>query len=101
MFKTALLAAALVVAVALISPQQIGVIIYKITLVTLAGVAGYALDRALFPYARPHKYEVEYPADGPGDEHGIPPSGWVPFLVTQTRRALIVAAAMLATGLGL
>lgn len=101
MTKTATLALVLVAVVAAIAPQQLGVIVYKVALVVLAGVAGYALDRALFPYARPHKYDVEYPVYGPGDESGLPPSGWVPFLVTQARRAIIVAAAMLATGLGL
>lgn len=90
MTKTALLALLLVVAVVLISPQQLPVIVYKLGLVLLAGVAGYILDRGLFPYARPDAFKdssaelVRYL-----------------FIAAQVRRAVIVAAAMLAVGLGL
>ncbi|NMG54915.1 hypothetical protein GPA23_09650 [Aromatoleum aromaticum] len=46
----------LVVLVALIAPHQLPVSLYKLSLVALAGVAGYWLDRSMFPYARPDGY---------------------------------------------
>jgi hypothetical protein len=48
-----LLAVALLGLLALVSPAQLPVALYKLTLISLAAVAGYWSDRALFPYARP------------------------------------------------
>jgi len=118
MTKTALLALALLGAVALISPQQLPVIVYKVGLVLLAGVAGYILDRALFPYARPDRFIAKPILPAPPNEseaeknirqlntllalkHGDSTIGHWLFFVAQARRAVIVAAAMLAVGLGL
>lgn len=98
MTKTAILALALLGAVALISPQQLPVIVYKVGLVLLAGVAGYILDRALFPYARPDKWLPD--RNTPVDCAGCTLNSKNSFLA-QFRRAVIVAAAMLAVGLGL
>lgn len=69
---------------ALIAPNQLTVIIYKICLVTGGAVLAYWLDRALFPYARPH-------ACAPG---------W-PQMMAGLRRALIVLACVLGLTLGL
>ncbi|AMK09636.1 putative holin [Pseudodesulfovibrio indicus] len=102
MTKTATLALALLCLVALISPQQLGVIAYKVALVLLAGVAGYILDRALFPYARPHILSPDpvNPREMSGDALRF--DLWDTLYITaQIRRAVIVAAAMLAVGLGL
>lgn len=41
-------------AVILLAPQQIPLVIYKLSIVSLGGYVGYWLDRHLFPYARPH-----------------------------------------------
>lgn len=90
MTKTATLALALLCLVALISPQQLGVIAYKVALVLLAGVAGYILDRALYPYARPDSYK-----------DSVATTIRYLYIAAQARRAVIVAAAMLAVGLGL
>ena len=68
--------------IAIIAPQQIGVTIYKLSLIALAGVAGYWLDRGLYPYARPDRLDGYF-------------SAWA-----QIRRALIVAAAIIGVGLG-
>ncbi|MCV2359650.1 putative holin [Paucibacter sp. TC2R-5] len=76
----------LLVAVWAIAPQQLPVTLYKLTLVTIAAVAGYWLDRGLFPYARPDKV-----ARCMGD---------AVIAAAMLRRAVIVAAAMLAMGLG-
>jgi hypothetical protein len=85
-------AAALIVAVAIIAHQQLPVIIYKLGLVVAAGVVGYFVDRTAFPYARPHIY-LRYDREGAESDR---------LLIAATlRRALIIAAAMLAVGLGL
>lgn len=48
-----LIALALSVLVFAIAPQQLPVSIYKLNLISLAALAGYWIDRAVFPYARP------------------------------------------------
>ena len=48
-----LITLALLAAVWAIAPQQLPVSLYKLSLVTLAAVVGYWIDRSLFPYARP------------------------------------------------
>jgi hypothetical protein len=100
-----LLLAALVWAIA---PQQLPVSLYKLSLVTLAGVVGYWLDRSMFPYARPDEFlpESDRALDLPEgdqvctllvapDEAQLRLAG-----AAMLRRALIVAATMLAMGLG-
>ncbi|MGE4294024.1 MAG: putative holin [Desulfovibrio sp.] len=94
MTTPSLVALALLALVALAAPQQLPIIAYKLALVVGAGVAGYGLDRALFPYARPHA------VDASGDELVLDAKLKL-FLVAQGRRAVIVAAAMVAVGLGL
>lgn len=78
-----------------IAPQQAPVTLYKLSLVTLAGLVGYWLDRAIFPYARPDQYLIE--ACG-----HIKPAQCLElvFAVAMFRRAIIVGCAMLAMGLG-
>lgn len=75
----------------LVAPQQLPVSLYKLSLVAMAAVAGYWLDRSLFPYARPDKLLAWSPSD---------PHMATAFGLAMLRRALIVAAAMLAMGLG-
>jgi hypothetical protein len=104
MTKTATLALVLLALVALISPQQLPVIIYKVGLVLLAGVAGYILDRALFPYGRPDRFNPWTKAAKCWEESGErnwPDKTPAIYVAMMARRALIVAAAMLAVGLGL
>lgn len=86
MIVSSVLAIALGVAISQIAPHQALVTLYKFSLVTGAGVAGYYLDRELFPYARPDIFLVG------GRE--------IAFAAAQIRRALIVAAMMLAVGMG-
>jgi hypothetical protein len=112
----------LFIIIALLAPQQLPVSLYKLSLVTTAGVVGYWLDRSLFPYARPDQLmglvaedDVETLAalhhdhDDPDTlEHVLEveatfdPSwpGQVVFGLAMLRRALIVGCAMLAMGLG-
>lgn len=83
--------ALLTLAVALIAPQQVSVSLYKLNLIALAGVAGYWLDRSLFPYARP---DVCLKA-AKDDARAVPLAA-----AAMLRRAVVVAAAMVAVGLG-
>ncbi len=68
----------------LLAPHQLPVTLYKLSLVTLAAVMGYHIDRSLFPYARPDR---------------VPGFDSLPGLC-MIRRAIIVGCAMLAMGLG-
>jgi hypothetical protein len=110
MTSAAIMVVLLLCLVALISPQQLPVIVYKISLVTIAGLAGYCFDRALFPYARPHKFDIDgllveaAETQPPESDTTIvfdSSADWIPFVAAQLRRAAIVCAAMLAVGLGL
>lgn len=107
MLGCTVLAAALLAAVALVSPQQLPVLLYKGALVCLAGVAGYWLDRWAFPYARPDSYLIH---DWRAAPSGVPNQADHPvadgiyggfFAAAMLRRAIIMAGAMLAVGLGL
>lgn len=122
------IALVLSIAVLLLSPQQLPTSVYKLNLIALAAVAGYWIDRSIFPYARPNidalrllepPPEVEVTSDEAArgvvqTEHGEIPigelqdalSGWPNygelyyFAATQIRRALIVSATILAVSLG-
>lgn len=93
-----------------LSPQQLPVSLYKLNLITLAGVVGYWLDRSLFPYARPDAFlasdleDIENTADV--DDAPLQfqlechLQNDMLVAASMLRRALIVAAAMIAIGLG-
>lgn len=88
-----------------IAPQQAPVTLYKLSLVTTAGLVGYWLDRALFPYARPDSFQAW---SGGVDFTDRPSISFVSikkglelvFAACLIRRAIIVGCAMLAMGLG-
>lgn len=83
-------------------PQQLPVSLYKLSLVSMAGVAGYWLDRALFPYARPDDFMARaVSVGGPFvPNKSVAPSQQIVFAAAMLRRAIIVGFAMLAIGLG-
>lgn len=97
-----------------VAPHQLPVSLYKLSLVTLAAVVGYWLDRSLFPYARPDALMCSHMLDGEpepvptwemGDETvGLALSAErtesLVFGLAMLRRAIIVGCAMLAMGLG-
>ena len=115
-------------AVLFLNPGQLPVSLFKLNLIALAAVAGYWIDRSIFPYARPNidalrlleplpEFEVSRHEVAQGvveTDHGEVPlkefeaalSGWPHygelyyFAATQIRRALIVAATILAVSLG-
>lgn len=109
-----------------LSPQQLPVVVYKLSLVLLSAVVGYHLDRALFPYASPGGYLYnDWKEFGPdfyaqqyidATENGDEPDGLPSnlcaeypvlepyrtlFAVVLIRRALIVSAVILGVTLGL
>ncbi|HBV4277099.1 TPA: putative holin [Klebsiella michiganensis] len=120
-----ILAVALLAAIAFISPEQLGVTLYKLSLVSIAAILGYHLDRALFPYASPGSYltknwktqEAKRRSTGNHSQSEVPPplphgfEGRVEFPVSHgyelifaavlIRRALIVAAICLGVTMGL
>lgn len=111
MVDWAIIALVLSVLVWLVAPQQLPVSLYKLSLVTMAAVAGYWIDRSLFPYARPDDLLILGTADRAVEETG--PDGAAlsyqattdaPMLrlmgLAMIRRAVIVAAAMIAVSLG-
>lgn len=89
------------------SPQQIPVSLYKINLISIAGVVGYWLDRSLFPYARPDSFmahdleNMDVAEDAPLQfEMECCLQNDLLLAAAMLRRSLIVAAAMIAVGLG-
>ena len=92
---------ALLVVLAFAAPAQMPVILYKVALVTLGAVLAYWLDRALFPYARPHTCQKQQsgPDLGPSDSDRY--RSEMRFAAACIRRALIVLACVLGLTLGL
>lgn len=86
----------LLIALALLNPQQLPVVLYKLTLVALGVPATYWIDRALFPYARPHEFLTQQSALSSGERHV---STAVALLMM--RRAVILLAVVLGLTLGL
>ncbi|HDP8080637.1 TPA: putative holin [Escherichia coli] len=91
----------LLLIIALVSPQQLPVVVYKLSLISLAAVLGYWLDRSLFPKARPGQYLKH-------DERLMAEGRWpvqtglhLVFSAALIRRALIVATVCLAVAMGL
>ena len=124
-----LIATVLSLAVFLIAPQQLPVSLYKLNLISLAALAGYWIDRAVFPYARPQvsalrDLDADYELDLTEEESTqgfvktddgreipieciaeglcgpIDPARVYFMLGCMLRRALIMAAAILAISLG-
>lgn len=93
----------LLAGIALISPQQLPVVLYKIALVTIAAVLGYWLDRTLFPYARPHELFGESELHEAFDTEPCTRAKMYHLSanVASIRRALIVLACVLGLTLGL
>lgn len=94
-----------------IAPHQLAVSLYKFSLVSLAAVVGYWLDRSLFPYARPDAFlgddaeQLPLPdAEPDGDLVSsicvLDRTGMILTGIAMLRRAIIVGCAMLAMGLG-
>ncbi|MBN3250542.1 putative holin [Pectobacterium brasiliense] len=96
-----LTAVLLLAVIALVSPQQLPVVIYKISLITLAAVLGYWLDRSLFPKAALGQYLVHDPKLMKCGEYPVKNGYQRVFAAALIRRAIIVAAVCLAVAMGL
>lgn len=96
-----LTAVLLLAVIALVSPQQLPVVIYKISLITLAAVLGYWLDRSLFPKAALGQYLVHDPELMKCGEYPVKNGYQRVFAAALIRRAIIVAAVCLAVAMGL
>lgn len=79
--------------VGVIAPHQLGVLIWSLSKLCLGAYLGYWIDRGIFCYARPGVV-VEAAKQG-GD--GV---AWTVACWCMMRRAVIIAAAVLALGLG-
>lgn len=100
------LAAVLLMLIAIISPVQLPVVLYKATLIALAAVLGYWLDRVLFPYARPDGYLVKDWRRGTTEPTGdadfpVVPAYMAIFCHAMMRRAVVMAAVVIGVALGL
>lgn len=83
----------LTVVIGIIAPHQLPVTAYKLSLISLAAVAGYHIDRECFPYARPDRLLALHIQE--------PGAGWaLIYAAAQIRRALVVAAVVVAVALG-
>lgn len=112
-----------------ISPAQVPVALFKLNLISLAAIAGYWIDRSVFPYARPQLEALRALEAPPGIEltedetergvlktddggevpiqcfmaqayGGVDPVPLYFMLGCMVRRAIIIGAAILAVSLG-
>lgn len=103
-----IVAALLLAAIGWVSPIQLPVVLYKASLIALAVVLGYWLDRGLFPYARPDGYlhtdwRSRGPAPTPDGAVDFPVAegyAWV-FVAAMLRRSIVVGATVLGVAMGL
>ncbi len=100
------LAACLLAVIALVSPVQLPVVLYKAALIALAAVLGYWLDRALFPYARPDSFlqrDWRYGTEEPQGDADFPvvASHMLAYCTALLRRALVVGAVVIGVAMGL
>lgn len=70
--------------IGVIAPHQLNVTAFKLSMVSLAAVVGYWVDRSLFPYARPDELALSQ----------------VETAAAYIRRAIIVAACIVGVSLG-
>lgn len=80
----------------------LAVTLYKAHLMALGGWGGYWLDRALFPYDRPHQYLLcdDSPEEVAEDVATAELVASSSFGHAMLRRAIIVAACLICVGLG-
>lgn len=72
--------------IAVLKPENLTLSLYKLSLITMAAVIGYWIDRSLFPYARPDDLVL---------------TDAIERAAAMLRRAIIVGAAMLGVSLGM
>ncbi len=100
------LATVLLALIAVVSPVQLPVVLYKVALIALAAVLGYWLDRALFPYARPDSFLIRdwrYGTEAPEGAADFPVVGdhMRAYCTAMMRRAVIVGSVIVGVAMGL
>lgn len=85
MWPTLLVACATFGLVYWIAPQQVGILVYTVCKLSIAGYVGYWLDRWIFPDSRPSAPDPNRVADDP--------------TAAEYRRAAIVFGALISAGL--
>lgn len=106
LFSWILFSALLFAGLYFISPQQAAVAYYKFALVIAAAIAGYWIDRAMFPYSRPDGYLKQFWQNGSDEPVGKADYEVVNeynrvFAAAMIRRAIIVGCTVLGVTLGL
>ncbi|MBE8611510.1 hypothetical protein CYG68_03655 [Morganella morganii] len=91
----------LLIVIGVVSPQQLPVVVYKLSLISLAAVLGYWLDRSLFPKSRPGQYQRHEPQLMQDGRYPTQTGCHLVFAAVLLRRAVIVAAVCLAVAMGL
>ena len=96
----------LLLIIALVSPVQLPVVLYKTALIALAAVLGYWLDRGLFPYARPDGYlyaDWRYGTEEPEGASDFPVlhDYHLVFCAAMLRRAIVVGTVVIGVAMGL
>ena len=77
------------VVVGVLYPHQLGVLLWSLTKLCWGAYLGYWIDRSIFPYARPDGFNPDRD-----------PKERTLWELLMLRRAIIIAAALLAIGLG-
>lgn len=96
----AIIAIMLTAMIAFIAPFQLGVTLYKLSLVTLAAVLGYWIDRAVFHYLRPHELLQKSEAARQQDNRVTAEDRAADASIATVRRAILMASVILAIALG-
>lgn len=99
----ALAALLLALVILLFAPNLLTVTAYKLSMVTLATWLGYQVDRAVFPYARPHtflEWVDKHRLDTVNGEGNEVLRNTQLATAAMLRRAIIVAAVIIAIALG-
>lgn len=103
MFSAAVFTVALIVLAYLVQTgwpgSLVAVSLYKAHLMALGGWGGYWIDRALFPYDRPHEY-LEGDSEALDGTVAISHTALTQFGLSMQRRAIVVAACLICVGLG-
>lgn len=76
--------------IAFVAPYQIGVLVWSLSKLSLGAYLGYWIDRSVFHYCRPHALITST----------LTTSQVHALAAAMIRRAIIIAAAILALGLG-
>jgi len=83
-----------------LAPQQIGVLVWSLSKLCLGAYLGYWIDRTIYPYARPHDlFSAASSLDARRLRNGARHMRQQAAIAT-LRRAAVMAAAILALGLG-